>query len=51
MSRKGASEMKKKEIFEILDKIEFIKDHFICDGCLRNIRLIIQRELKKEQEE
>ena len=38
--------MKKKEIYEVLDKISRVKNHYVCDSCLRNVRYLIEEELK-----
>ena len=40
--------MKKKDLFEILDFIELVKDNYICDSCLANVRMILEKELEPQ---
>jgi len=44
-------EREDKKILKILDDIELIKNNWICDSCLKKIKLIIRRKLNLKEED
>lgn len=41
--------MKKKDMIDVLEKIKLYKDKWVCDGCLENIKFLLEKEFRKEK--